>query len=244
MRENLYSLPYVLKGLKTLSRSAYSPPPPTDFVLIDYEDSATFDAVAGYYHPAMKTVDGRVIPSSDRLLHEFLQRCAWTARASDELTLLQQRQPAETLPSSIVSSGDSVALGTGTTLTGITKSAEELTGAGIEIKMSWDFQEPREVFPWMFLKLTPRDHRNGIIISRGLCAPEATSGPYQESWHISASERIPEGDYGVEAFFVDNSKRVWAAKSGQPEAQPPLLSPSVPLGELRVAPPGNKPSRN
>ena len=30
-------------------------------------------AVAGYYHPTMKTVDGRVIPSSDRLLHEFLQ---------------------------------------------------------------------------------------------------------------------------------------------------------------------------
>jgi len=244
MRENLYSLHYVLKGLKTLSRSAYSPPSPTDFVLIDYEDSATFDAVAGYYHPAMKTIDGRVIPSSDRLLHEFLQRCAWTARASDELTLLQQRQPAETLPSSSFSSGDTVVLGTGTTLTGITKSADELTGEGIEIKMSWDFQEPREVFPWMFLKLTPRDHRNEIIISRGLCAPEATSGPYQESWHISASERIPEGDYGVEAFFVDNSKRVWAAKSGQPDAQPPLLSPPVPLGELRVAPPRNKPSRN
>ena len=244
MRENLYSLHYVLKGLKTLSRSAYSPPPPTDFVLIDYEDSATFDAVAGYYHPAMKTMDDRVIPSSDRLLHEFLQRCAWTARASDELTLLQQRQPAETLPSSSFSSGDTVALGTGTTLTGITKSADELTGAGIEIKMSWDFQEPREVLPWMFLKLTPRDHRNEIIISRGLCAPEATSGPYQESWHISASERIPEGDYGVEVFFVDNSKRVWAAKSGQPDAQPPLLSPPVPLGELRVAPPRNKPSRN
>jgi uncharacterized membrane protein len=244
MRENLYSLHYVLKGLKTLSRSAYSPPPPTDFVLIDYEDSATFDAVAGYYHPAMKTIDGRVIPSSDRLLHEFLQRCAWTARASDELTLLQQRQPAETLPSSSFSSGDTVALGTGTTLTGITKSAEELTGEGIEIKMGWDFHEPREVFPWMFLKLTPRNHRNELIISRGLCAPEATSGPYQESWHISASERIPEGDYGVEVFFVDNSKRVWAAKSGQPDAQPPMLSPPVPLGELRVAPPRNKPSRN
>ena len=72
MREKLYSLHYVLKGLKTLSRSTYDIPPPTDFVLIDYDDSATFDAVAGYYHPTMKTVDGRVIPSSDRLLHEIL----------------------------------------------------------------------------------------------------------------------------------------------------------------------------
>src|SRR4029450_13184000 len=38
MREKLYSLHYILKGLKTLSRSSYEPPPPPDFVLIDYGD--------------------------------------------------------------------------------------------------------------------------------------------------------------------------------------------------------------
>ena len=58
MREKLYSLHYILKGLKTLSRASFQPPPPTDFVLIDYRDTATFDASAGYYHPAMKTIDG------------------------------------------------------------------------------------------------------------------------------------------------------------------------------------------
>src|SRR5438132_2383436 len=73
MREKLYSLHYILKGLKTLSRASYQPPPPTDFVLVDYLDSATFDPRAGYYHPTMKTADGRIIPSSDRLLHEFLK---------------------------------------------------------------------------------------------------------------------------------------------------------------------------
>ena len=244
MRENLYSLHYVLKGLKTLSHSTYSPPPPTDFVLIDYDDSATFDAFAGYYHPAMKTVDGRVIPSSDRLLHEFLQRCSWMVRASDELTLLRQGKSAEELPSSTPSSGGPVEIATGTVLTGITKSADQLTDQGLEIKMRWNFQEPREVFPWMFLKLTPRDLREGIIISRGLCAPEATNGPYQENWRITPSKQILEGDYGVEVFFVDNAKRVWAAKSGQPDAQAPLPLASVPLGELRVAPGKNKPSRN
>jgi len=244
MRENLYSLHYVLKGLKTLSRSTYSPPPPTDFVLIDYDDSATLDPVAGYYHPAMETVDGRVIPSSDQLLHEFLERCSWTVRASDELTLLRQEKSAGELPSSTPSSGGIVEIATGTALTGITKSADELTEQGLEIKMSWNFQEPREVFPWMFLKLTPRDHLNGIIISRGLCAPEATNGPYQENWRITFSRQIPEGDYGVEVFFVDNARRVWAAKSGQPDPQAPLLAPPVPLGELRVAPGKSKPSRN
>src|SRR6266516_6126844 len=89
MREKLYSLHYILKGLKTLSRSSYEPPPPTDFVLIDYRDTATFDPGAGFYHPTMKTVDGRIIPSSDRLLHDFLKRAAWTADEQDELTLLR-----------------------------------------------------------------------------------------------------------------------------------------------------------
>src|SRR5213596_698440 len=89
MREKLYSLHYVLKGLKTLGRSSYQPPSPTDFVLIDYSDSATFDPGAGFYHPTMKTVDGRIIPSSDRLLHDFLKRAVWTSDEQDELTLLR-----------------------------------------------------------------------------------------------------------------------------------------------------------
>jgi uncharacterized membrane protein len=244
MRENLYSLHYVLKGLKTLGHSIYSPPPPTDFVLIDYDDSATFDAVAGYYHPAMKTVDGRVIPSSDQLLHEFLRRCSWTVRASDELTLLRQGIAAKELPSSAPNAVEVVELTKGSTLTGITKSADELTEQGLELRMSWNFQEPREVFPWMFLKLTPHDHQKEVIISRGLCAPEATQGPYQESWRITLSKQISEGDYGVEVFFVDNAKRAWAAKPGQSDAKAPLLSPLVSLGELKVAPGRSKPSQN
>ena len=244
MRENLYSLHYVLKGLKTLSRSSYSPPPPTDFVLIDYDDSATFDPVAGYYHPTMRTVDGRVIPSSDRLLHEFLQPASWTVRASDELTLLRQEKSAVDPPASIPSSGETVGIAPGAALTGITKSAEELTEEGLEIQMNWNFQEPREVFPWMFLKLTPRDQRNGIVISRGLCAPEATTGPHQENWRITPSPKIPEGDYGVEVFFVDNTRRAWAGKSGQPDTQAAVLSPPIPLGELRVTPGKKKPPRN
>src|SRR5438046_2617942 len=69
VREKLYSLHYILKGLKTLSRSSYEPPSSTDFVLIDYRDSATFDPGAGFYHPTMNTVYGRIMPSSDRLPH-------------------------------------------------------------------------------------------------------------------------------------------------------------------------------
>jgi hypothetical protein len=92
MREKLYSLHYILKGLKTLSHATYEPPPPTDYVFIDYKDSATFDAGAGYYHPQMKTKDGRVIPSSDELLKEFLQQASgWQVTADDELVLFHKR---------------------------------------------------------------------------------------------------------------------------------------------------------
>jgi uncharacterized membrane protein len=244
MRENLYSLHYVLKGLKTLSRSPYTPPLPTDFVLIDYDDSATFDAAAGYYHPTMRTVDGHVIPSSDQLLHEFLQRSSWTVRAFDELTLLRQDKSAGELPSATPAPGVAVEIAPGTTLDGIKKSGDVLTEQGVEIKMSWNFQERRDVFPWMFLKLIPRDHQNGVIISRGLCAPEATGGSYQESWHITPSERISEGNYGVEVYFVDNTKRIWAAKSGRPDTPAPMLSSPVSLGELTVAPVKRKSSQD
>lgn len=244
MREKLYSLHYVLKGLKTLSRSAYEIPPPTDFVLIDYDDSATFDAVAGYYHPTMKTVDGRVIPSSDRLLDEFLRRCPWTTNSSNELTLLRQDQsPPAQIPSTD-SPGEIVEMGTGGTLTSITKSGDQLTEQGIEITMSWNFQSPREVFPWMFLKLTSRDRENVILISKGLCAPGAASGPHQESWRIVPFDRMPEGDYRVEALFVDNTKRLWAAKSGYSDPHAILLSSPIALGELRVAPSKLKSSRD
>jgi uncharacterized membrane protein len=93
MREKLYSLHYILKGLQTLSHAAYEPPPPTDYVLIDYNDTATFDASAGYYHPAMQTKDGHVVLSSDQLLHQFLKGAQWEPNERDELTLLRKRGP-------------------------------------------------------------------------------------------------------------------------------------------------------
>jgi hypothetical protein len=55
-------------------------------------------------------------------------------------------------------------------------------------------------------------------------------------------EQIPPGDYGVEVFFVDNARRVWASKSGRLDARTPLLSAPVPLGELKVAPRNSLPS--
>jgi uncharacterized membrane protein len=233
-REKLYSLHFVLKGLKTLSRESFDPPPPADFVLIDYDDSATFDAEAGYYHPAMKTVGGKVIASSDQLLHEFLRRASWATSTSDELTLLRQvKTPPtvspETIPTPVFQ------IGTTTVLSSITKSGDELAGEAVELRMNWSFQEPRDLFPWMFLKLTSRDQGKVIVIPKGLCAPEVTAGHHQESWRLTSS-RIPPGRYSLEALFVDNPKRVWGAKTGGRATPTPLLAPAVPLGDLNVRP--------
>jgi len=234
MRENLFSLHYVLKGLKTLSRSSYSPPPPTDFVLIDYNDSATFDPVAGYYHPKMKTVDDRVIPSSDLLLHEFLKQRSWTVLTSNGLTLLRQGASTERSSSLVRDTVGDIYGSAGSQLTGITKSTSELGQQGLEIKTSWNFQESRQVFPWMFLRLTPRSQQKAVIISHGLCAPEATQGLHQETWRISPSSQIPIGDYDAEVVFVDNSKSAWAANSSRLNPNTELLSRPISLGELKV----------
>jgi hypothetical protein len=91
MRERLYSLHFILKGLRTLSHEPYEPPAPTDFVLIDRTDSATYDAAAGFYHPAMQTRDGRVIPSSDQLLEQFLSRADWDERSTAGIILLRNK---------------------------------------------------------------------------------------------------------------------------------------------------------
>jgi uncharacterized membrane protein len=235
MREQLFSLHYILKGLKTLSRSRYEPPPPTEFVLIDYDDSATFDPVAGYYHPTMKTVDGRVVPSSEELLHEFLRGRSWSINSLNELTLLRQTAPA---PESTQSNGTVETLPaneTGATLLSCTKSADVLAAGGIEITTSWHFRMPRDVFPWLFLKLTPRNQGNPVVLSRGLCSPESNGPIATDIWRLAPSHHIPPGRYMVDALFVDNSKRLWLERMAT-TGQSALLTPApVSLGELKVA---------
>jgi uncharacterized membrane protein len=229
-RPNLFSLHYILKGLKTLGRSRYEPPPPTDFVLIDYDDSATFDPGAGYYHPIMRTVDGRIIPSSEKLLHEFLSSRSWSVSAWNELTVLRQTTAAPNPSPASAPQGNEARA----TLISCTKSDNVLTEKGIEIATSWLFSEPRDTFPWLFLKLVPRGTGKPILLSRGLCSPELSAPMCEDRWRVVPSPKIPTGDYLVEALFVDNSTRLWLEKSGGTDSSAYLITPPVSLGELRV----------
>jgi uncharacterized membrane protein len=238
MREKLYSLHYILKGLKTLSRSSYEPPSSTDFVLIDYQDSATFDPGAGFYHPTMKTVDGRIIPSSDRLLHDFLKKAAWASDEQDELTLLRNlgsRKAAVTAEQS--SSADDAPgvfsivatrlLSIGTTGRAVSRSRP------LEVQLRWKFQGERDVFPWMLLRLSRDEKTEVALLVKGLCAPEATEGISTENWRVVTAERLLPGNYSLEALFVDNSKRAWFETTGG-GGESTLFSAPVSLGYIKV----------
>jgi uncharacterized membrane protein len=234
MREKLYSLHYILKGLKTLSRSSYEPPPPTDFVLLDYRDTATFDPGAGFYHPTMKTTDGRIIPSSDRLLYDFLKRATWTADSQDELTLLRNTGGATTALASTESSTTNqapvFAIGATSLLAIKTGSKAVSPPRLLEIHLHWKFEGQREIFPWMVLRLS-RDQQSTIFV-KGLCAPEVREGVHVENWSVTTTELSP-GDYALEALFLDNSKQGWSQSAGHGQASN-LLAPPVPLGHLKV----------
>jgi uncharacterized membrane protein len=233
MREKLYSLHYILKGLKTLSRASYKPPSPTDFVLIDYGDTATFDASAGYYHPAMKTIDGRVISSSDRLLHDVLARGSWVVTSTNELTLL--RQGDRKVPSRQQDLGPAVDFGMQTQLLSIRKSDDSLSKERpLEIKMVWDFQGQRDVFPWLVLALVSGQTGERMMITRGLCAPESRAGLYEETWHVTSPDRLPTGNYSAEALFVDYAKGTWSGKKDGKVSPWVLLSRPVPIGSVKV----------
>ncbi|PYL45876.1 MAG: hypothetical protein DME29_00590 [Verrucomicrobia bacterium] len=236
MREKLYSLHYILKGLKTLGRSSYQPPSATDFVLIDYRDSATFDPGAGFYHPTMKTVEGRIVPSSDRLLHDFLKGAVWTADEQDELTLLQNLGSRKT-PVGEQSSPDNEAgvfsIGA-TRLISIATAGEVVSRSRpLEVQLRWRFQGERNVFPWMLLRLS-REKAKVALLVKGLCAPEATEGIYTETWRVVTAEHLLPGDYSLEALFVDNSKRGWFETNRSGGGESTLLSAPVSLGHIKV----------
>jgi uncharacterized membrane protein len=236
MREKLFSLHFILKGLKTLSRSEYEPPPPTDFVLIDYDDSATFDAGAGYYHPTMRTVDNRLIPSSDQLLHDFLRRSSWTVTSSNELTLFRNGPSAPEVPATITRTAGPVVIDPHTILNEISTTTDVLSQSGLEMAMKWSFQDPREIFPWMLLRLTPQGGGGpAITIPHGLCGPEWSGGDHMEKWRVVSSSRIPPGDYDAEALFVDYARILWAEKSGDNGRRTAANLARVSLGQIRVA---------
>jgi uncharacterized membrane protein len=236
MREHLYSLHYILKGLTTLGRERYQPPPPPDFVLIDYGDDATFDAAAGYYHPQMRTADGGTVPSSDRLLHDFLTGAGWTVDASGELALLTKTTSpgSRRLAPRPADAGEErdQTIGPGNVLQRMERFAFDSKTNELDIAANWRVDRARQIFPWMNLRVTSGD---GVSKSytKGLCAVEFGDGVVSENWRATV-EGLQPGEYTAEAIFVDNADRRWRATHGKADLGQTSLSSPVLLGKFVV----------
>ena len=234
-RQKLYSLHYILKGLKTLSHEPYELPPPTDFVLIDFNDVATFDADAGFYHPAMRTTEGRLLPSSDQLLHEFLRGAKWIVQQQGDLALFSRTKASEPSANQLEQIDRDkihtpITVGPGNSLTGAQLS---ISGRALALQLRWRVASDRRVFPWMILEVTGGDNRPHYF-TKGLCAVAVNEGTTTEGWSTSMSGLSPD-KYTARALFVDNSRRAWLAAHDGDWSGTNLSGP-VPLGTFEVVP--------
>jgi hypothetical protein len=225
-REHLVSLHHILKGLKTLSSAAYTPPPPGDVVIIDYGDTMTFSKEAGYYHPKVQADAAHSIPSSDELLHEYLCQAQWRADERNELTVLKRGQPAPPFPNRSAP----VRIDEHTTLTAL-EVTQPLPGA-LRTRLAWNFSGARAQFPWMMLVLSNGKHLYPFI--KGLCAPEANEGPYYEDWSLVFPSGFSAGTYALFAILYDGSDAAWYERF--PPDDKMFVLANLPLGRLTIKP--------
>lgn len=196
-REQLYSLHHILKGLKTLSRANYTPPAPTDVVVLDVADTATFDRKAGNFHPRMKTVTGQIIPASDMLLHEFLRAAQWNRLARNEFAILRRGAPAPA-----ESGGDQGRkLDDYHTLLSIQRLPPKPGDAAL-LRMDWQLQKQRPSVLWAALYLRNSEGRLFSIV-KGPIAPEVESGRMSEEWAIRPAPSVKPGKYQALALIYD-----------------------------------------
>jgi hypothetical protein len=183
----------------------------------------------------MQTRDGRVVASSDQLLHDFLKRADWQPNERDGLTLLRKTAPMIRTDGWLFPSAESFRLRDGSELRGFSRTESHSRGDMIQFQMFWSFPANRTVFPWLIMRLR-QDGRAVATITKGLCAPERSQGVVEEIWHISSRPGLPRGRYSAEALFLDNTKREWVELKGGGDLNSILLSPPIRLGDIIVEP--------
>ena len=189
-REQLHSLHHVLKGLNTLSRTEYKPPGATDAVIVDSADGATFDAAAGIYHPQMATIDNRMIPASDVLLHQFMRQAEWHTVARNEFAIYLKGAP----PASAQKFG-----GAGRRLDDhisliACEGMPPLPGDSMLFAMGWELKANRRALLSASLYLVA-ENGDPFPIGKGPIAPGVESGRYTEAWAVRPPRSVPPGKY-------------------------------------------------
>jgi hypothetical protein len=225
-REYVYSLHHVLKGLRTLSRQRYVPPPAPDYVVIDYADESTFNAAAGFYHPTMRTVNGDIVPSSEALLHEFLAGSMWSAEHVNSVAVLKRTgnvsktEPSE--PAAPEAAAAAVAVGK------IERSAD---GTSLNLDLDWTLPRPRKQFRWC--KLQASNANDAFEVIGGLAAPEAIAIQEREQWTVKVPPGIQAGEYRMRLLVYDRLGMLNDAQQGKPLAH---VSQLLSLGTFSVSP--------
>jgi uncharacterized membrane protein len=208
-REEIYSLHLVLKGLKTLSRHRYAPPPPTDVVIADYTDQATFDSGSGYYHPAMQMNNGEVVPSSDVLLHRFLAQVSWEVNSVGSLTVWTRVPPRVAVPSA---SPAPLRAGVVDPLTDLISLSSSQENGRAQVVSAWQYRGERQEIPWLTVVATNITTGEKRLLTRGLCAPEgkADGSVWRDVW--SLPEEMDLADWQLLAVFEDHATRSYTGR--------------------------------
>ncbi len=214
-RRELHALHFTLKGLKTLSRTAYTPPD-VDVVMVDVDDNATFDPVQGYYHPTIKGAEGRVYPDSDLLLHRYLLRGNWRTNAVNAITLYRRGDGSAPEPST----------GEGRKLddfhTFVLQTFTPKTPGCLGLLFTWDLGKDRQVVPWAKLILESADHRKWYF-DKGPVLPGKEGGRYRDEWIISPE--LPAGKYDAQLIIQENPTKYFDAQGNKryPTAEEPTF---------------------
>ena len=224
-REHLHSLHHVLKGLKTLSKEPYAPPL-TNVVVIDYGDTNTFSTVAGFYHPRSRVDAERFVPSSDRLLHEYLRQQPWRVQARNDFAVYARGEP----PPPFEPNTPPVPFDAQTTLLNI--QIPRIWPGAMRLRFAWEFGPERERFPWLMLVLSDGQHLYSL--PKGACAPEAGAGKFYEDWTVAFPSSLPAGNYVMFALFYDGNEAAWSKKL--PPQEMAFVMKKIELGRYQITP--------
>lgn len=209
MREKVYSLHHILKGLKTLSRESYIPPPASDVVFVDVDDAVTFDSYSGRYHPTMKTKDGRIISDSEVLLDRYLASERWRSISTNEATLLLRGEsPRDNQP----------AVGNGTPL----DASHRLVGAQFMpsvgnnrgmIGLTYELSQNRTLVPWLNLYLQAPAGGMYSITKGPIALGKPFGNTVTETWSLRPPATIPPGTYRALLYFYDSHEKIIPGKA-------------------------------
>jgi hypothetical protein len=188
----------------------------------------------------MQTMDGRVVPSSDQLLHNFLAKASWSVEATNELTLFRRTAPrGESGDVANHSAGDEATLfhAAGNDLTSIRFDPSGGLVSGdrrLQVDFHWKVDESRKVFPWMLMALG-REGQSSLehFFVKGLCAIEVNDGTVTERWTVDLSG-IPPGSYRAEATFLDYPKVAHLRSNPDVTTESGLFQSSIPLGGIVI----------